>query len=253
MKHARKSPWRLLYKFHRYSGLTVAVIAIILAITGIVLNHTEDLQLDNRFVKSAILLDWYGIDAKTGVTAFNIGNHWISQRAGHLYFDEQALFKSEAPLLGAIAKDEFIVIAHAHALTLLTFEGEIVEKIEQPRPVQAIGINEADAIVVKRGNNNYRSDDGLLSWQVDMSESITWAMPSQLPKDLDSQLQQHARQQILPYERVVLDLHSGRLFGKTGVFIVDLSGVILILLAISGSWIWLRHKLKSLFRRKNNT
>ncbi len=253
MKNARKSPWRLLYKFHRYSGLTVAVIAIFLALTGIALNHTEDLQLDSRFVKFSTLLDWYGIDAKTGVTAFKMGDHWVSQRAGQLYFDELALFKSEAPLLGAIAKSEFIVIAQARSLILLTLQGEIIEKIGQPLPVQAIGINEADTVVVKRGNNNYRSDDGLLSWQVDMSESITWAMPSQLPKDLDNQLQQHARQQILPYERVVLDLHSGRLFGNAGVFIVDLSGVILILLAISGSWIWLRHKLKSLFRRKNNT
>lgn len=253
MKNSRKSPWRILYKFHRYSGLTVAVIAILLALTGIALNHTEDLQLDSRFVKSSVLLDWYGIDAKSAVTTIKIGNHWVSQRAGQLYLNKLALFKSEAPLLGAIAKDEFIVIAHPHSLTLLTFQGEIIEKIEQPRLVQALGINTTDNIIIKSGNKNYRSDDGLLSWQPDTNTSIFWATPTLLPKDLDKQLQQHARQQILPYERVLLDLHSGRLFGKVGVFIVDLSGIILILLAISGSWIWLRHKLKSHFRKKRNT
>ena len=51
MKNARKSPWRLLYKLHRYLGLAVSVILILLAITGIALNHTDDWQLNSRYIK----------------------------------------------------------------------------------------------------------------------------------------------------------------------------------------------------------
>jgi len=37
--------WRFLYKLHRYTGLFSALILIMLAVTGIALNHTEDLEL----------------------------------------------------------------------------------------------------------------------------------------------------------------------------------------------------------------
>ncbi|MCK5353950.1 MAG: hypothetical protein KAJ63_02440, partial [Methyloprofundus sp.] len=102
MKNARKSPWRWLYKFHRYSGLSIALIAIFLALTGITLNHTEDLQLDNRFVKSNIFLDWYGLDAGSDVAAFKVGNHWLAQLDGQVYFNNLPLFKTETALRGAI-------------------------------------------------------------------------------------------------------------------------------------------------------
>ena len=252
MNKARKSPWRILYKFHRYSGLCVAVIAIFLALTGIALNHTEDLQLDIRFVKSAALLDWYGIDAEINIAAYKTKNHWLTQLSGQVYFDARPLSKTEAFLLGAIETNGFIIIAHSGFLTLLTEQGQVIEKIEQNRRVQRIGIDQTGAIIIDSSEGIYSSSDGLLSWQPGASGSIIWATAAPLPKQLKQQLQQLTRQQILPYERVMLDLHSGRLFGKAGVFIVDLSGVFLILLAISGTWIWLRHKLKSLYHKRRN-
>ena len=48
--------------------------------------------------------------------------------------------------------------------------------------------------------------------------------------------------QYLTVERIVLDAHSGRLFGDIGVFFMDIVAVLLILLSLSGLYIWLRHK-----------
>jgi len=42
----------------------------------------------------------------------------------------------------------------------------------------------------------------------------------------------------LSWERLLLDLHSGRLFGSVGVFIIDLAGIALLLIALSGVWVW---------------
>lgn len=250
MKNARKSPWRLLYKFHRYLGLCVAVVAIVLALTGIALNHGEDLQLNSYFVKSKIVLDWYGITTNTQGYVFKVGKHWVSQRAGQVYFNEQVLFNSEQPLQGAIATKEFIVVAQSYLLTLLSLEGELIEKIKQSRPVQAIGVNQAGDIVIYSGNKVYRSRDALLSWQTATTSAIHWSQVATIPEALDQQLQQRARQKILPYERVILDLHSGRLFGKAGVFIVDLSAVLLIIIVLSGVWIWLRPKLRRYYHKQ---
>ena len=43
-------------------------------------------------------------------------------------------------------------------------------------------------------------------------------------------------------ERVLLDLHSGRLFGWPGVLLVDLIGIGLGLMVLSGVWTSLRRK-----------
>jgi hypothetical protein len=42
----------------------------------------------------------------------------------------------------------------------------------------------------------------------------------------------------ISWQRLLLDLHSGRWFGAYGVWLVDLAAVILLFLALSGCWIW---------------
>ena len=46
----------------------------------------------------------------------------------------------------------------------------------------------------------------------------------------------------LSYERVLLDLHSGRIFGRVGVLVVDAAAVALLLLALSGFYMWFKFK-----------
>ena len=54
---------RSLYLWHRYIGLAAALFVIVLTVTGLLLNHTEELGLDSSSVQSDTLLDWYGIHA----------------------------------------------------------------------------------------------------------------------------------------------------------------------------------------------
>ncbi|MDP3677938.1 MAG: hypothetical protein Q8R23_02450, partial [Methylotenera sp.] len=44
----------------------------------------------------------------------------------------------------------------------------------------------------------------------------------------------------LPLERIVLDLHSGRIFGRYGPLLMDVAALVLIVLSFSGVWIYLR-------------
>jgi len=55
-------------------------------------------------------------------------------------------------------------------------------------------------------------------------------------------LRNHFRGEVLPVERVLLDLHSGRFFGKIGPWLFDIAAALLILLSLTGSWIWLRRR-----------
>ncbi len=248
MKNNKNQLWRFLYKLHRYIGLASAIVLIMLAVTGIALNHTEELKLDSNMVQSPTLLDWYGIKPPDKLTAFATKNHWLSQINQQLYFDESPLLKTQSLIVGAIETDEFIVVALNNTLILLSLDGEIIEQ-NPYKDVQHIGLNDQLSITLQSNNFTRYSDDGLLSWKTQNDKNIIWSTPGPTPESLRKNIQNKFRSTILPMERLLLDLHSGRIFGAIGVFIVDLCGVFLIILALSGTAIWLKHKLRSLLHR----
>ena len=250
MKRARTSPWALLYKFHRYTGLIVAVVILILAVTGIVLNHTDDLELDKQFIKSAGILDWYGIEAPNPKYSYSISEYWVTQIDSQIYFNTKPVLKIREQLIGATMNDSFIVAAFPNALVMLSIQGEVIEQIDK-RPIQNIASGQNERIYIKSGDQVFFSDDELLTWQTSNHKVSNWSRPAPIPEKLKRHLKQESRSHILPYERVLLDVHSGRFFGRYGVYFIDFAGLLMILLTISGCWIWLRHKLIQFRRRKS--
>ncbi len=51
----RKKVTKLLHKLHRYFGLTAALFVVVLAVTGILLNHTESPRLKDRYLTQSWL------------------------------------------------------------------------------------------------------------------------------------------------------------------------------------------------------
>ena len=39
-------------------------------------------------------------------------------------------------------------------------------------------------------------------------------------------------------ERFLLDAHSGRVFGKYGIYVIDVAAILLLILSITGIWLW---------------
>lgn len=244
MKKNKNRVWRLLYKLHRYIGLASAIVLIMLSMTGIALNHTEYLKLDSQMIKSSTILDWYGIQAPNKLTTFKTKNNWLTQAKQSIYFNSTLLLKSEKQLIGIVETDAFIVIALSDSLHLLSLDGEIIEHISF-NSIDKIGLTQQQEIVLKTDSKILISNDELVSWHPSKLVRIHWSTPSQTPKTISNKINQNFRSSILPMERVILDLHSGRLFGLAGVIIVDISGVFLILLALSGCAIWLKHKFRA--------
>ena len=249
MNIKKHSLWRFLYKLHRYIGLSSALVLIMLAVTGIALNHTDELKLDSQMIQSSAILDWYAIKSPASIKSFATKNHWITQINQQIYFDHSILLKNETSLLGAIETDDFIVAALNNSLLLLSLEGELIEQTPLNK-IEKIGLTAQQNIVIKSSTAIRVSDDGLLSWHPYKKQDIHWSKSSQIPESISHDLKNNFRSSILPLERVLLDIHSGRFFGTAGVIIVDISGVFLIILALSGCAIWLKHKLRALKRRK---
>ncbi len=237
--------WRFLYKLHRYIGLSSAIVLLMLAVTGIALNHTDELKLDSQMIQSKAILDWYAIKPPENIKSFATKNHWITQINQQLYFDHSVLLKNENSLLGAIETDDFIVAALSNSLLLLSLEGNLIEQTPLIA-VEKIGLNNQQSIVIMSAGDITISDDGLLSWHPYNKDHEQWSKSSRAPESITQDLKNKFQSSILPLERVLLDLHSGRFFGTAGVIIVDISGVFLIILALSGCAIWLKHKFRTL-------
>ena len=70
----------ILWRWHRRLGIFAAVFVVVLAASGIVLNHSSGLGLDRSFVDWPWLSKAYG-DNSADLPAFNLGERWLSRAA----------------------------------------------------------------------------------------------------------------------------------------------------------------------------
>ena len=237
------------YVWHRWLGLMAALFVILLAVTGLVLNHTDALRLDARHVRTTWLLDLYGIHAPAEVPSYAAGKHWISQWEQRLYLDSRDLGETAVGrLIGAARFGDLILVALEKALLLVTPDGEVVERLGSESlpalPLRQLGRDPDGRPLLITPNGNFAADAQLLAWQPSTAEPAWLAHAGRLPAELRAILLRDWRGQGLTLERVILDLHSGRILGNAGVWLMDGAAVLLLLLAFSGSGIWIVRTLR---------
>lgn len=246
MSHRRKHRLKLksLYVWHRYVGLTAALFVMLLASSGIALNHTEGLALDNRFVQSRWLLDWYGIQAPDSALSTETPHGRLTLLGTKLYFNSQPLEDDYDRFYGAIAKDGLLVAAVDHDLLMLSEQGEYMELLSKgdgaPGEIEGVGLDADGQLIVNTETGLYCADDQLLDWQPwpGNSESVSWNTPQSASGAELADIQADYLGRILPWERVILDLHSGRLLGTFGPWLMDAAAMLMLFLAGSGVFIW---------------
>ncbi len=249
-QHHRKQRFKLksFYIWHRYMGVSAALFTLIIAITGILLNHTEDFQLDSQDIKSDWILDWYGIEAPKELLSFPCGKRHITLMGEHLYLNRKEIDGDYQQLVGAVCQDERLIVATSHSILLLTPRGELIEQLKEsdgvPAGVRAIGVDAHGQVVVQGSHDIYQPQQDFIRWKrwEEDPETITWTMTSELDPVVKAALRQHFRTEVLPVERVILDLHSGRFFGRLGPWAFDIAALLLILLSLTGTWIWLKRR-----------
>lgn len=239
---------RSLFLWHRYLGLTAAAFVIVIAVTGLLLNHTAELALDQRKVSSDTLLNLYGIPQHLPATSYAAGTHWLIQINDQLYLDRKPITGQPGKLHGAIAIQGMLAAAVGDALLLLTPDGQLIERQSAGRGLPcapaALGRSANEHAVLRcQDGAHYHSAD-LLDWQTGAVTDTAWSQPATPAAGLMAQTQRQARHSTLDLERTLLDLHSGRLFGSFGVIVYDLAAILMLLLAITGVWHWARRKRK---------
>lgn len=230
----------LLWRWHRRTGVAIFVFLLLLSVTGVVLNHSTDLGLNEKFVDAPWLVRVYG-DSSADQPAYRLGAKWISRAPdGHLYLDATEAAPCLGDFAGAIERQSLIVAACTEELILLTPDGQLIESVSATSglPVPLTGIGESDdGVMLHSSQKWWLADlDQLEFQQAREGVLIQQLAPGVLPAAITDAIP--APQQWLSWERLLLDLHSGRILGLAGVLLVDLVGILLICIACSGLVMW---------------
>ncbi len=241
--HKKPLPFFL---WHRRLGLLALVLLIILSITGIMLNHTESLELDSHNIDNRLLLDWYGLNPSGEPLSFQAGQHIVTQWDQQLFLNDRLITTTHEPLLGAINNKDVMVILLSNTILLLDDTGSLIEQLQPAfSPFQRLGQFNNLACIEAADKKKYIADQDIISWQLIQIDKIDWSLPTVLNSSQKEQIRRSYRGSGLSLERVILDLHSGRLFNENwGVYLMDASAVIMILLGMSGVWVWWTRKQK---------
>ncbi|VAW73072.1 hypothetical protein MNBD_GAMMA15-2277 [hydrothermal vent metagenome] len=249
-QHHRKQRFKLrsFYVWHRYMGVSAALFTLIIAFTGILLNHTDDFQFNDKHVQTEWVLDWYGIEAPEQLLSFPVGERHITLMGDDLYLDRKEIGDDYRDLTGAVQLDNMLVVSVNNNILLLTPRGEMIERLKRndgvPAGIEKIGVDASGKLAVRTSHDIYQPEKDFIRWQrYDGDDShIRWASSVPLEPQLKTLLRNHFRGEVLPMERVLLDLHSGRFFGKAGPWLFDIAAALLILLSLTGTWIWLKRR-----------
>ena len=142
-------------------------------------------------------------------------------------------------LIGAVEMGADLVGAMEDYLLVYGPEGGLVDQVGEESlpmvPLEAVGRDGSGAVVVRGNGMQWRIAADLLSHEDAGSEPVQWSVVAALPVDAQVVLEERlAAQAGISRYRVWLDLHSGNLLGPVGRWVVDLSGIAIVVLTVMG-------------------
>ena len=79
-----------------------------------------------------------------------------------------------------------------------------------------------------------------LAWLIILNQGfMAWVI---INKGLKRIIEDKSISSTITYERIIVDLHTGRLFGVVGITLIDIVTLGMLILAITGTISWMRHK-----------
>jgi len=235
----------LVRRLHRSLGAGTAVFIIFMVLSGLAINHSNGLGLDQRHVSQPFVLDWYGLGEPEHIRSFKLGNDWLSFAGSQLYLNGNSV-SGISNGVGAVSSNNMLIAAGSEEMLLFDHDGRLIEQLlwgpPGAGPIESIGQLADGSIVVKSVGQLWLADADLLSWHSAEGTNLspTWAFSEPAPGPLREAITRHYRGDGISLERALLDLHSGRIFGSVGVLVYDLLALAVAFLAISGLIFWLR-------------
>lgn len=247
---------RHLREWHRKLGIIAAFFIIFLSLSGVALNHTTLLALAHQAITNTWLLDHYGIAPPSDVRFYQQNAQQVSKNLqvtnNLLWLNDTLVLESASELVAATlisstqySTDQIILAVSSNQLTLFNQQGDLIDQLGEalgvPQNINALSVNQHD-VIVKTATGYFQTNTDFLTWKkVTFVIEPNWITPIEVSDTLTAKAELAYRSQFLSLERIILDAHSGRIFGLFGVLFMDGVAILLILLSLSGVYIWVRY------------
>ena len=206
----------MLLKVHRYLGIMLVFFVLLLSITGSLLQHAEDFNLRHKYASSSVVKYFYKIKP-CKVLSYQIDYNWLSICDASLYFNDKKIatnLSNNDTFNSAIKKGSLYNIDYGNHIFTVNKYGEIIKLIHKDK------------------NRIYKKYS-----LIEQRELINTA-----PASIRENIEENSISKTITYERIIVDLHTGRIFGSVGITIIDLVTLGFILLSMTGTISWLKYK-----------
>jgi uncharacterized iron-regulated membrane protein len=241
---------RQVRRLHAKLGVAAMLYLVFLVFSGWALNHAADLKLDQIEIGSPWLMRWYGISNATPETGFLTDNTHLAWVGNKWAVSKQVMTQQDEQPLGAVETAGVLYIATPRSLSLLQADGQLLDKLDSASlpatPITALG-KVGQQIVIKTPYGIFVTEDGL-NWEKRGATNVLWSVSQTLPDSVKQRLQ-HDLAPSLSVQRILQDIHSGRILGQYGPVFVDLVGLALLTVGLSGLWMFWRAARQARLRK----
>lgn len=241
---------RHLREWHRKLGIVAAFFIIFLSLSGVALNHTTSLSLAQQPIKSSWLLNHYGVATPSDVRFYQ--NNSLIVTNNLLWLNGALLQESDESFIAATfipsvedSATKMVLAVSDSQIYLFDMQGNLIDQLGEelgvPQNINALHVTQNN-IIVKTREQYFTTTTDFLAWEeIVLVVEPQWITPEQPSEALLAKAILAYRSQFLTLERIILDAHSGRIFGLIGVLFMDFVALLLVLLSLSGIYIWLRY------------
>ncbi len=131
-------------RLHRSFGAGAAIFVFFMVLSGLVINHSNGLGLDQRHVSQPFLLGWYGLGKPENIQSYAVGDDWLSFAGSQLYLNDKSV-ATISDGVGAVSSGDLLIAAGSDELLLLDHDGNLVERIPwssiATAPIESIGLH----------------------------------------------------------------------------------------------------------------
>ena len=250
-----RSRLRGLLALHRTLGIVSALFVLVLSVTGLLLQHTSLFRMDVNFLRGDGWLSWYRMQIPEITVSFSSDFHTASLIGNSLYFDTVAIASDVEALVGLVDLELMTVAATSSRLLLLDSQQGIIEILDSvhgvPGSIEALGSGPDSSLMIRTPVEIIRADldrlvfDSVAGVDDALQPAVSWSNLTQLPVSATIAIKEDFGDSLISWERLFLDIHSGRFLGGWGVILVDIMAVIFMIMAVSGVWIWSKRRSRS--------
>ena len=143
----RSKTRRAFIRWHRRLGVFSACFVLLLSFTGILLNHTDDLKLNEKAVTEPWLLSLYGVRSPNMVSLNTVRADqvvWITAVETRIYLDQDFLYQCGSRFISGFSFGDYLIVACENALVIFDDKNQILDVLNPgfglPMIIQSAGL-----------------------------------------------------------------------------------------------------------------